>query len=150
MASIQQSMGSAFNALLVAGLGASRAIQQSKPYQERQEIKALEQQKERGYTELEQLNESDLMEQYVKDMKAGVKDSAAGKILEEAGMRQQNIAGRLLQLDPTPERTAEYHEISQYYGSLSSQATRAYWDKIREKRQQKETLEERKKIGGAN
>lgn len=145
MASIQQSVNSAFNALLVAGLGGSRVIGQSQAVQKHKQSQALAKELEGAYTQLDEITY-----QYATEAEEGLDKGEINKAQDEinkAGLHTEELLRRMVQLNPTPSTVAQLHELSTQQGSIAIEKQKQL---IEQKRQQKSTLEERKKIGGAN
>ena len=101
MASIQSNINSAFNALLVAGLGASRAIGQSEFVQSRKREAAIVKEGKKG---------ADLINQLVPDGDLTQVENIT--TLSEAVQGQVGKAKELVTNRPTSENVATYHRIS--------------------------------------
>lgn len=161
MASIQQSMGSAFNALLVAGLGASRAIQQSSEYQKfktEHDIKKTGNQAneliqsltgpatdETG-TDLTKVEDINLLENLVSGQAEKAKSLVVNRPTPGNVETFHRISGNVAGLQPSIQKEIERRKgLSPEQAALEAQQ-REIW----RKEQQKATMEERKRIGGAN
>jgi len=162
MASIQQSVNSAFNALLVAGLGGSRVIGQSPAVQKfktEHDIKKTGNQAneliqsltgpatdEKGLTDLTKVEDVNLLENLVSGQAEKAKSLVVNRPTPGNVETFHRISGTVAGLQPSLQKEIERRKgLSPEQAALEAQQ-REIW----RKEQQKATLEERKKIGGAN
>lgn len=141
MASIQSNINSAFNALLIAGLGGSRAIKDSKAYQIHKEKGELAASLENSYQSYYQT-----MEEYAEEAESGLdagEMNAAQEQINKRALEHQSRLERMVQLDPSAENVRELHDFSRGSGSIAIEKQK---QRIAEIKKARQTIADREEI----